>query len=44
MSMPIDGLDAGRDEKGAVGRYGSSPFSFDGTIDQVVMELGDPGE
>jgi len=36
--MPVDGLEIGRDEKGAVGPYPSS-FPFAGTIESVVIEL-----
>ncbi|MEM7235807.1 MAG: sulfatase-like hydrolase/transferase, partial [Planctomycetota bacterium] len=40
ISMPVDGLEVGRDEGGAVGGY-SAPFAFEGGIESVVVELGD---
>jgi arylsulfatase len=40
--MPADGLQVGRDLKGAVGDY-STPFSFEGKIQSVVLELGAKG-
>ena len=39
--MPIDGLQVGRDAKGAVGPY-ESPFAFEGKIDRVTLELQSP--
>ena len=36
--MPIDGLQVGRDAKGAVGDY-ETPFAFGGKLGQVVLEL-----
>ncbi len=39
--MPIDGLQVGRDAKGAVGPY-ASPFAFEGTIESVTLELQSP--
>ncbi len=36
--MPIDGLQVGRDAKGAVGEY-ESPFAFEGKIDSVTIEV-----
>jgi arylsulfatase A-like enzyme len=38
--MPADGLQVGRDLKGAVGDY-TAPFPFDGRIRSVVLTLGD---
>ncbi len=39
--MPVDGLEVGRDERGAVGEY-TAPFPFDGKISQVTLELAKP--
>ena len=36
--MPLDGLQIGRDEKGAVGEY-AAPFAFEGKLGRVVIEL-----
>jgi arylsulfatase len=36
--LPVDGLQVGRDLKGAVGDY-TSPFPFQGKIEAVVLEL-----
>ena len=38
VSQPIDGLQVGRDEKGAVGSY-SVPFAFPGTIERVEITV-----
>ena len=38
VSQPVDGLDVGRDEKGAVGDY-EGPFPFQGKLGQIVVEL-----
>jgi len=37
--MPQDGLQVGRDSKGAVGQY-EAPFPFEGQIDEVTVVLG----
>ena len=37
-TMPVDGLDVGRDTKGEVGDY-RGPFAYDGKIRSVVVEL-----
>jgi arylsulfatase len=37
--MPIDGLEVGRDEKGAVGPY-TMPYAFGGKIGQVKIHVG----
>ena len=37
-SMPVDGLQVGRDENGLVGDY-SERNAYDGTIERVVIEL-----
>ena len=36
--MPVDGLQVGRDEKGAVGPY-PSPNAYKAAIHSVVVEL-----
>ncbi len=38
VRMPIDGLQVGRDEKGAVGDY-TAPFTFNGKIASASLEL-----
>jgi arylsulfatase len=37
--MPLDGLQVGSDQAGAVGEY-SPPFPFAGKIDGVILEIG----
>ena len=37
-AMPVDGLDVGSDEGGAVGPY-SAPNKFAGTIESITIEL-----
>ena len=37
-SMPVDGLQVGRDEGGTVGDYEDS-FAFDGKIKQVKIKI-----
>ena len=39
-SMPLDGLQVGRDESASVGEY-ESPNPLDGTIENTVVELGE---
>ena len=39
VEMPIDGLEVGRDKKGAVGPY-DVPNAFSGKIRSVEIELG----
>jgi len=39
--FPIDGLEVGVDHDGAVGEY-RAPNAFTGTIEKVVIELGEP--
>jgi arylsulfatase len=38
--MPLDGLQVGRDDGGAVGPY-RAPFAFVGKIDEVLIRIGD---
>lgn len=38
VSHPVDGLQVGRDNNGAVGDY-EAPFAFGGKIDRVVIDL-----
>lgn len=38
VSQPVDGLQVGRDEKGAVGDY-EAPFAYKGQIDRVTIEV-----
>lgn len=38
--VPVDGLQIGRDDGGAVGEY-EGPFEYDGEIEKVVIELGE---
>jgi len=38
--MPLDGLQVGRDDGGAVGPY-RTPFAFGGKIDEVVIRIGE---
>ncbi|HEV7280663.1 MAG TPA: arylsulfatase [Pirellulaceae bacterium] len=40
-SMPVDGLQVGRDEGGTVGEH-DGPFPFDGKIESVTIELMKP--
>ena len=40
ISMPLDGLQVGRDLKGAVGEY-AAPFPYEGKIEKVIIELDD---
>ena len=37
--MPLDGLQVGRDENGAVGEY-AAPNALEGSIEKVVIEVG----
>ena len=40
VEIPVDGLEVGRDEKGAVGPY-ETPNAYGGKIQSVRIEVGD---
>jgi arylsulfatase A-like enzyme len=39
-NMPVDGLQIGSDQKGAVGKY-QAPFELEGTVEHAVVKIGE---